>query len=104
MTAREQQLEAELSLRRRQGRWRHRIAALTYVAAGGAFGTCLYLARTRLHLFVRGHKWPFFVLFILMSVALFLMATRYEADARQKDSEAHEVAERLDRLRRGSGV
>jgi len=98
---REAQLQAALRQVRRAGRRRHRAAALVYLTTGGAFGTCLYLARTRLAAFVHSHTWPLFALLVGLAVGLFVLATRYEADANRADGEARELEERLDRLRRG---
>src|SRR5262249_45867012 len=97
-------LEVELRRLRRLERRRRRIAMAVYLAAGGAFGTCIYLARTRLHAFVGAHTWPVFLGLVLLSALLFMLATRYEADARKEAERAREVEERLDRLRRGSGA
>ena len=93
-------LVAELRRRRRVARRRHRAAALVYLAVGAAFGTCVYLARTRLTQFVRSHTWPIFLALVALAVGLFVLATRYEADARKEDEGAREVEARLERLRR----
>ena len=98
--ASEAALVAELRRRRRLARRRHRVAALVYLAVGAAFGTCVYLARTRLSVFVRSHTWPLFVGLVALAVGLYVLATRYEADARREDEQASEIEERLERLRK----
>src|SRR5262252_2667378 len=95
------ELAAALRRSRRTGRRRRRAAALVYVAAGGTFGTCVYLARTRLSAFVHGHTWPLLVLLVALAVGLFVLATCYEADARSADADTRELEERLERIRRG---
>ena len=93
-------LQAEWRRLRRLEKRRRRIAMAVYLAAGGAFGTCIYLARTRLHEFVGARTWPFFVGLVALSVGLFVLATRYESDARKVAEQAREVEERMDRLGR----
>ena len=94
------ELEGELRRLRRSARRRRRIAMIVYAFAGGAFGTCIYLARTRLHAFVGAHTWPFFLGLVAFSALLFVLATRYEADARKEAERARELEDQLDRLRR----
>jgi hypothetical protein len=71
-----------------------------YALAGFAFGTCLYLARTRLSDFVKGRRWPFFLAACALAGGLFFLATRFEADARRAAEEVEDLEARLDRLRR----
>jgi hypothetical protein len=92
------ELEAEWRRLRRLEKRRRRIAMAVYLAAGGAFGTCIYLARTRLHAFVGARTWPFFVGLVVLSVILFVLATRYESDARKVAERKREVEEKIDRL------
>jgi hypothetical protein len=95
-----EQLEAEWRRLRRLEKRRRRIAMAVYLAAGGAFGTCIYLARTRLHSFVGAHTWPFFLGLVVLSVILFVLATRYEGDARKVAERKREVEEKIDRQSR----
>jgi hypothetical protein len=92
-------LEAALRACRRRVRRGRRRAALTFLLAGAAFGTCLYLARTRFSVFVRGRRLALFLLVVGLSVALFVLATRFEADAGREEAAARELEERLARTR-----
>jgi hypothetical protein len=95
----ERKLAEEFLRRRKLARRWHRLAALTYVLAGAGFGTCLYLARTRLSAFVSRHTWPLFVGFVVLAGLLYLLATHIEADAQKEDAEARLCEEALARLR-----
>ena len=92
-----EELLAELRRLRRLERRRRRIAMTVYLTTGAAFGTCIYLARTRLHSFVGARTWPFFIGLVVLSVILFVLATRYEGDARKVAEQAREVEARIDR-------
>jgi len=93
-----EELLAELRRLRRLERRRRRIAMTVYLATGAAFGTCIYLARTRLSAFVGAHTWPFFLVLIAAAALLFVLATRFEADARKVGESAREIEAKIDRL------
>lgn len=76
---------------------RRRFASACFLFAGAAFGTCLYLLRTRFEKTLDAAHLPLFLGLVALLCALFLLGTSAEAEVSRLEAQLDELEEEVAR-------